>query len=124
MADLTQVTGWIDRYVAAWNSNEPTAIGDLFTDDAEYLSDPYGPAWSGRETIVAEWLRRRDKPGETTFSWQPVVVTDDVAVIEGETTYPTRTYSNLWLIRLDAEGRCRHFTEWAMKQPKKRLPVS
>jgi hypothetical protein len=26
------------------------------------------------------------------------------------------TYSNLWVIRLDAEGRARAFTEWWMDQ--------
>jgi hypothetical protein len=30
---------------------------------------------------------------------------------------PPSTYSNLWVIRLDAEGRCTEFTEWWMQHP-------
>jgi hypothetical protein len=43
----------------------------------------------------------------------------DVAVIQGETVYhrPPHTYSNLWVIRLGAEGRCTEFTEWWMRHP-------
>jgi hypothetical protein len=25
-------------------------------------------------------------------------------------------YSNLWVIRFDADGRCREFTEWYMRR--------
>jgi hypothetical protein len=119
-ADRESVTRWIDAYVAAWNSNEPGEIGALFADDAKYHTDPYGEPWSGRDAIVKEWLRRRDAPGETTFTWHPVLIAGDTAVIEGETAYPRAVYSNLWVLRFDDTGRCRDYTEWWMKQPRKR----
>ena len=109
------LTAWIDGYVRAWNSNDPADIGALFTADADYYTAPFRAPWSGRETIVREWLARKDEPGETRFEWAPVAVTDEVAVVRGTTGYPDRTFSNLWLIRLDAEGRCREFTEWWME---------
>jgi hypothetical protein len=31
--------------------------------------------------------------------------------------YPSQTYSNLWVITLDADGQCRRFVEWWMEQP-------
>ena len=42
MSDLDQVTRWIDAYVSAWNTNDPEAIGALFTDDAVYTTDGKG----------------------------------------------------------------------------------
>jgi uncharacterized protein (TIGR02246 family) len=117
MPDLEQLTAWIDGYVRAWNSNDPHEIGSLFTDDADYYTAPFRPPWHGREEIVAGWLDRTDEPGETTFDWHPVVITDDLAIIQGTTGYPDETFSNLWLIRLDADGRCREFTEWWMEHP-------
>ncbi|MDN3444333.1 hypothetical protein [Microbacterium sp. APC 3901] len=44
---------------------------------------------------------------------------DDVGVvIEGRTKYPAeRDYVNLWIVRLDAEGRATAFTEWYMPRP-------
>lgn len=114
---LTRVRVWIDAYVEAWNSNDPAKIGELFTGDAEYCTAPFDTPWRGRQRIVEGWLGRKDTPGETTFEWHPVVVTDEVAVIEGTTTYPDETFSNLWVLRLDPDGRARRFTEWWMQHP-------
>jgi ketosteroid isomerase-like protein len=114
-----RLEGWVDGYVRAWNSNDPGEIGALFSEDAVYYTEPYRPPWRGRDEIVRQWLEHRDEPGETEFGWQPVVVGPDVAVVQGETLYrtPPRTYSNLWVIRLDGEGRCTEFTEWWMRHP-------
>ncbi|MGN9843561.1 nuclear transport factor 2 family protein [Nonomuraea sp. H19] len=106
---------WIEGYMRAWNSNHPDDISALFTEDAAYYTEPYGAPWRGREQIVANWLDRQDRPGETTFEWHPVCVVEDVSVIQGVTTYPDNTYSNLWVIRFVPDGRCREFTEWWMR---------
>jgi hypothetical protein len=112
-----QIAAWVEGYVRAWNSNDPDDIGSLFSQEAVYRTEPYRPGIRGRAAIVVDWLDRRDEPGETTFDWQVLVATDDVAVVQGETTYrtPPRRYSNLWVIRLDANGRCAEFTEWWME---------
>ena len=62
-------------------------------------------------------MDRKDEPGTTNFTWHPVVITGDVAVVQGTTTYPDEAFSNLWVLRLDADGRCREFTEWWMQHP-------
>jgi uncharacterized protein (TIGR02246 family) len=110
---------WVDGYVEAWNSNDPVAIAALFTQDAAYYTEPYSLAWQGRDEIVRQWLDRKDAPGETEFRWHPLAISPDVAVVQGEAVYrnPPRTYSNLWVIRLNAEGRCTEFTEWWMQHP-------
>jgi hypothetical protein len=38
--------------------------------------------------------------------------------VQGWTQYldPPRAYNNLWVIKLDTEGRCTEFTEWWMQQ--------
>ena len=117
MADLSPVRSWVDSYVTAWNTNDPAQIGALFAEDAAYCTEPFATPWRGRQQIVERWLARRDEPGETTFEWHPVAITDDVATIQGVTTYGDRTYSNLWVIRLAADGSCREFTEWWMQHP-------
>jgi ketosteroid isomerase-like protein len=116
MADA--LTAWIQRYVRAWNSNDSADIGSLFAEDAEYATEPYRPPLRGRDAIVQWWLDNRDEPGETTFDWQPLLVTDDLAAVTGTTTYPDRTFSNLWVIRLTPDGVCRQFSEWWMEHPK------
>ena len=117
MTDLELVTTWIDGYVKAWNSNRAADITTLFTEDATYHPAPFGNPWHGQAEIAREWLLHGDAPGETTFTWQPVAIEDGLAVVRGITVYPGRTFSNLWLIRLTADGRCREFTEWWMEHP-------
>jgi uncharacterized protein (TIGR02246 family) len=114
-----RVQAWVERYVQAWNSNDPATIGSLFTEDAAYHTEPYSQPWRGRDEIVRQWLGRKDEPGDTQFRWHPLSVSPEVAVVQGTTDYrdPPRTYSNLWVIRLDAEGRCTEFTEWWMQHP-------
>ena len=118
MPDLASVSRWIDGYVRAWNSNDAAEVRALFTVDAQYSTEPYNPPWHGSDAIVKGWLDHQDQPGETTFDWEPLELTDDLAVITGTTRYPDRSYSNLWIIRLADDGRCRSFAEWWMKHPK------
>jgi uncharacterized protein (TIGR02246 family) len=119
MTSLDAVTAWIDDYRAAWSSNDPGRIAGLFAEDAVYFPEPFATPWRGRDEIVARWLDRKDEPGTWSFEWHPLVVTDDLAVIEAETVYPDRRYSNMWVLRLDNAGRARQFTEWWMDQSEK-----
>ncbi len=107
----------MEQYIVAWNSNDPEEIGALFTDDALYHTEPFAAPWRGRTEIIEQWLARKDEPGQATFEWEPLVVTPEVAVVTGTATYkePPTVYSNLWVMRLDASGRCREFTEWWMQ---------
>lgn len=115
MTDST-VANWLEAYRRAWTSNDPDDIRALFTADAEYYTAPFRPPWRGREEIVDGWLGRRDQPGDWTFRSEILLESPDLSVVRGWTTYrdPERAYSNLWLLRMASDGRCRQFTEWFM----------
>jgi uncharacterized protein (TIGR02246 family) len=115
--DERSVAVWVERYVRAWETNDPAAIGDLFADDALYYPSPDGETWRDREGIVAGWLERRDEPGTWVFRYQPLAVAGDLAFVRGWTRYvePPSEFSNLWVIRFDAARRCVEFTEWWME---------
>jgi ketosteroid isomerase-like protein len=109
---------WMAGYIAAWRSNEPAAIAALFTEDAVYDPQTGAPRWEGRDAIVAGWIDVGDEPGTWQFTWSPLVESDDVAVVTGETHYdedPPKTYRNLWVIDFGEGGRCRSFTEWYVR---------
>ena len=114
----SDVSVWVDRYIRAWNSNDATDIGELFTDDAIYLTGPFDAPWEGRQRIVDQWLEERDEPGTTSFSYEIIGVDGDLGVVQGRATYvePPVVYGNLWLLRLAPDGRCSHFTEYWMKK--------
>lgn len=123
---------WLDRYVAAWESYEPGAIAELFSEDVVYRYHPYDEPIVGRDAVVASWLGEgesddastRDEPGTYEASYSPVAVDGDVVVAAGTSTYldspggsVNRVYENCYLMRFDGDGRCREFTEYFMKRP-------
>jgi ketosteroid isomerase-like protein len=132
MIDRAGVDRWLDDYVAAWKSYDRDAIGALFADDVEYRYHPYDDPVRGRDSVVAAWREEaefpgasgRDEPGIYDGSYRAVAIDGDVAVAVGQSTYTdgpdgpmAEVYDNCFLLRFDAEGRCREFTEWFVKRP-------
>ena len=111
---------WVAGYVAAWESNDPEQIGALFSDDAVYLTSPDAEPRRGRQQIVAGWLEDFDEPDTWAFDWRLVHEDEGFVVVQGRTEYRAdKDYLNLWIIRLDADGRATEFTEWYMPRPHK-----
>jgi len=120
MTDREALSLWTEGYVRAWESNDPVEIAALFTGDARYFPEPHEAPWEGRDTIVREWLEHKDEPGDHTFRWDVLAVDGDLGFVRGWTTYlrdpPTR-YGNLWVARLEDDGRANEFVEWWGRVP-------
>jgi ketosteroid isomerase-like protein len=113
-----RVGAWLEAYVAAWRSYDRDAIAGLFSEDAEYRYHPYDDPVRGREAIAAAWLADPDEPDSWEAAYAPLLIVADRAVATGETRYDGgRTFSNLFMLEFDGDGRCRSFTEWYMEHP-------
>jgi hypothetical protein len=126
------VTAWLDKYMRAWETYDPAAIGDLFTENAEYRWHPWDDPEVGREAIVQAWLNpggnasSRDKPGTFAGELQPFVGNGNRAVAVGTCTYWTdgtrskvdRIYYNNWLLEFAEDGKCSSFIEYYMAPPR------
>lgn len=122
MTDEGAARRWVDAYIQAWTSNDPDEIGALFAEDAWLRYEPHTPWLEGRDAIVQDWIKRKDEPDDWTFVWDVLAVAGDIAFIQGQASYTNPKpvdYSNLWVVRLDDEGRATEFTEWWMKHPDK-----
>jgi len=130
--DHAGAQAWLDRYVAAWLSYDEADVAALFAEDIAYRYHPYDDPIVGRDAVVASWLGEsqtdgastRDAPGTYSAQYAPVAVDDDVVVATGTSTYReqpdgpiVRVYHNCFVMRFDAEGRCREFTEYYLKRP-------
>jgi hypothetical protein len=122
------VQRWLDRYVAAWRTYDPPAVGDLFSDDAEYRYHPWDSPIMGRAEIVRSWVApegnesQRDEPSAWDARYEPYAVDGDRAVAFGWSRYfadgdtPEKLYHNCYLLEFDGAGRCRSFTEYFVEQ--------
>ena len=118
--DRATFQDWLDRYVAAWRSGDRADIAALFSDDVVYSYRPFTEPVRGRDAVVADWLKDPDEPGSWEAEYRAVAVEGDTGVSVGESRYPgsRRTFSNVFVCRFDAEGRCREFSEWWVEKPR------
>ena len=108
-----QANAWVERYVHAWNTYDPTDIAQLFTEHGESHEWPYETHWIGRDAIVAGWLDRANwQAGGWTFEWRILHICGDTAAIQGAGVYTELgTFDNLWTVTLDDDA-CSHFRMW------------
>jgi nuclear transport factor 2 (NTF2) superfamily protein len=124
------VQHWLERYVAAWDTYDPAAIGALFADSAEYRYQPWADPIVGRDAIVASWTEDKDKPASWAAHYDVWAFDGERASAIGESRYLNpdgsfRTlYHNHFALRFDGHGRCVEFVEYYMELPEKLRPTS
>jgi ketosteroid isomerase-like protein len=124
MINSDAVNVWLSNYVEAWKSYDPEAIRALFSEDAHYYFSAYSDPIDGREAIVADWLKSKDKAGTYTADYKVIATNGNLAVTNGRTTYYEddgktfqREYDNIFVLEFDDVGRCKLYKEWYMKKP-------
>jgi ketosteroid isomerase-like protein len=114
--DRADFDRWIAAYERAWRAPGTDALARLFTDSATYSTAPFERPYVGLEAISALWEAEREGPDEAfEMSWELVAVDGDTGVARVEVEYgrpDSQRYRDLWIIRLDPDGRCRAFEEW------------
>jgi ketosteroid isomerase-like protein len=130
--DRADAQAWLDRYVSAWLSYDANDIAALFSEDISYRYQPNDDPIIGRKAVVASWLGEsdsgsastRDAPGTYAGEYEPIAVDGDVVVATGTSTYRerpdgpiARVYDNCFVMRFDADGKCKEFTEYYLKRP-------
>jgi hypothetical protein len=122
----TDLQSWLDRYILAWRASTPTAVEELFTEDATYRFHPYDEGDAivvGRDGIVAAWLEDPDDPATWEAAYEAWSLDGDRGVGVGTSRYlatadkPERTYNNCFLMKFADDGRCTEFTEYYVRQP-------
>jgi hypothetical protein len=106
---------WLERYFAAWRSNDPAEVEALFTEEAVYAYGPFSGSARGRPAIVRNWVEGGVQPGlETWFevlavegergvaNWRVSFDEDDLRV----------TLEGILVCDFDERGRCSLHREW------------
>ena len=112
---------WIDAYERAWRSAGAEQLAELFSPGATYINAPFQQPFRGLDAISEMWEAEREGPDEA-FEMQAelIAVEGDTGVARVEVRYGEprpQVYRDLWIITLDAEGRCTTFEEWPFWPP-------
>jgi hypothetical protein len=116
-----QIRRWVTDYERAWRTDGTGSLSELFSEDATYSTGPFEGPHRGLAAIAAMWVRERIGPDESfAMNSEVVAVEADTAVVRVEVRYgppKEKLYRDLWIVRLDADGRCIHFEEWPFWPP-------
>lgn len=116
---------WLDAYGRAWETRDPQAAADLFTEDATYQETPFAEPMRGRSAILAYWSHVPRTQDHIRFGYEILAVTNDVGVAHWWASFvriPSQVQVKLdgiFVVSLDAENRCKEFREWWHRQENK-----
>jgi uncharacterized protein (TIGR02246 family) len=118
--DRAQLADWVDRYERAWRAPGTDALAELFTEDASYSTAPYVEPHQGLDAIREMWEQERDAGEEFSMDTEIVAVDGDSGVVRLTVEYReprNQEYRDLWVVRLNGDGRCTEFEEWPFWPP-------
>lgn len=113
--DRSAVESWVAGYERLWRSPGTDRLGELFTDDVSYAASPWSPPVRGLDALARFWEAERVSADEPFEMRRDVVALDgSTAVLRIAIDYAATgtRWRDLWIIELDADGRCRAFEEW------------
>ena len=113
--DQDALGGWLDRYFAAWISNDPEEVAALFAPDAVYSYGPFRDEARGRDAIVRRWVEGGVMPG-LRWSYEPLAVEGERGVANWRVSFDTDSgrveIDGILVLDFDEQGRCSVHREW------------
>jgi hypothetical protein len=118
---MSAATTWFDRYAAAWRAADPAAAARLFTPDAAYTSDPFGPGIRGREAIADYWAQATGDQADLDLQIGTPVIDGDRAAVEWRATFERGaavvSLAAVLMVRFDGGGLCCDLREFWRQRP-------
>jgi ketosteroid isomerase-like protein len=113
--DLDDLRTWLDRYFAAWRSNDPAQVEALFAPDAVYSYGPFRDEARGRDEIVRRWVQGGAQP-DLRCAFEPLAVEGDRGVAHWRVSFDDgdgrSELDGILVLDFDDEGRCVLHREW------------
>ncbi len=109
---------WLDAYGRAWETRDPQAAAEIFTENATYQEVPFDEPIRGREAIGKYWSGNVQEQDEVRFGYEILATTQDKGIARWWTSLldlPSKAHVKLdgiFVVSLDAENRCTEFQEW------------
>ncbi len=114
--------GWLDAYGRAWETRDPAAAAELFTEDAVYHETPFDEPMRGRAEISDYWSDVTRSQDDVRFSYEILATSEEEGIAHWNADFvrlPARTpirLDGVLLAKLNVAGRCTEFREWWHRQ--------
>jgi hypothetical protein len=114
--DPAAFASWLDRYFAAWASNDPDEVAGLFSADAVYSWGPFREPARGRDAIVAAWVEG-GVPEDLHLEHEPLATSERRGIAHWRASFRSPEGSRVELDGIlvcdfDDESRCVLHREW------------
>ena len=113
---------WLEGYGRAWEARDPQAAADLYAPDGTYQVTPFVAPLRGRQAILEYWTEVARTEQNIRFEFEILTVTAAAGIAHWKASF-LRTppglatkLDGIFLISLDATGRCTALREWWHKQ--------
>ena len=120
--DNTSFRNWLDAYGRAWQERNPQAAEELYAEDGTYQVTPFLEPMRGRKAIRAYWDEVTATEKDIRFSCEILVTTEAFGVARWRASFERTPpglqtkLDGIFLIELDASGKCTSLREWWHKQ--------
>ncbi len=115
VVELDALAAWLERYFAAWTSNDPVEVSALFAEDATYSYGPFREEARGRDEIVRRWVDGGAHPGLRT-AFEPLAVMGERGVASWRASFDADggrvELDGVLVLDFDERGRCVRHREW------------
>jgi hypothetical protein len=113
---------WLSSYGRAWIDRDPEAAAALYASDGTYRVTPFQEPLRDGGAILDYWAEVARTQEDIQFDYEILAVTNDYGIARWWASFirvppglPTKL-DGIFLIALDAEGRCASLREWWHKQ--------
>ena|SRR5580698_5151934 len=114
--------GWLEAYGRAWMGRDALAAAELYAVDGTYQVTPFVEPMRGRAAILAYWTHVAATQRDIQFGYEVLAVTAEMGIARWWASFvivPQDLQTKLdgiFVIELDAAGRCRSLREWWHKE--------
>jgi len=113
---------WLDAYGRAWEGRDAQAAAALYAEDGTYQVTPFVEPLRGRAAILEYWREVARTEENIQFGFEVLTVTAESGIAHWWASFvrvppgmPTKL-DGIFLIALDASGKCTSLREWWHKQ--------
>ena len=117
---------WLDAYGRAWETRDPAAVVELFSEDATYQETPFSEPMHGRDAIRQYWVDSVENYQEQIhFESEILAIVGDVGIARWRASFVRVAtgkgvrLDGVFLLTFSAQGLCRKLQEWWVRQDAK-----